>query len=100
MININDKNGKLTIQIKGGKIQNLLTINEIVEDLSKTDEDIASAFIFGVVHTRGVDFVNSCLKRYNKARENTDKMFKDAKEEDIENIVETIKKILNGEDDE
>ena len=100
MIDINDKNGKLTIRIEGGKLQNLITINEIVMDLSKTDEKIASAFVFGVIQTRGRKFVEDCLEREEKARKKADNLFDNATEEDIEELVKAVKKLINGEDED
>lgn len=96
MININDKDGKLTIQIEGSKIENLITINEIVMELSKTDKDIASVFIFGVLQTRGREFIEECFKREARAKEKTNKLFENASDADIKDILKEIKEILGG----
>ncbi|MBR4002744.1 MAG: hypothetical protein IKI95_01565 [Clostridia bacterium] len=100
MININDKNGKITIQIEGNKIENLLTINEIVMDLSKTDKDIASAFIFGVLQTRGREFIEECFKREVRAKQKTNELFENASKAEIKDIIKEIKEILGGGSDE
>lgn len=101
MININDKDGGLLIEITGNKIKNSFMISQIVEELAKSDDLLASSIMFGISRVKNKEFIMECVNEADRAKEKTDKIFASENVNDLNDLLKAIKQIMAiGEDED
>lgn len=101
MININDKDGGLCIEITGNKIKNSFIVSQIVEELAKSDDMLASSIIFGISRVKDKEFIMECVEKTGKAEGKTDKRFASEDANDLNDLLKAIEQIMAiGEDED